>query len=108
MPDRTRFTLFVPANLNTGQAVPNRWLVRFEQNLATEFGGFTRIEANGAWIAPDGRLIAEPVRMYVCDIDGAVSEFADARMRNIAESVKTDLEQECVYVTCENIRASMI
>ena len=104
----TRFTLYVPASLNDGHTVPNRWTVDFERRLAVEFGGFTRIDAIGGWKSPTEEVIREPMRLYVVDISESAAEFAAMRMRQFAELVKHDLEQECVYLTRDTIDVHMI
>ena len=103
MGNKTRFTLYVPVSYNDGRTVPNRWVVDFEAELAYEFGGFTRTDSIGAWVAPDGRLVWEPVRLYACDIDNSAADFAAEKVRRFAGRIKHDLEQEMVYTTRETI-----
>ena len=78
-----------------------------EAAIREAFGGFTRTEGFGSWMADDGTIYREPV--YVYDIaapllmgegEDAGREWAGAMtaLRRIAAQIARDMTQECVYL----------
>lgn len=70
---------------------------RIEDSIVTRFGGFTKTYANGAWRNPDnGEIVSEPVIVY----DVAVSDDPTAAkdLIAVAQQIKREFAQECVYL----------
>ena len=101
----TRYTLTVPVCLNDGTRVPNRWTVKLERDMADIMGGFTRADGMGGWKSPDGSLVLEPVHLYAVDSD---DPFAPTLMEGFAHRVKSELEQQCVYLTRQNLYVTLV
>ncbi|MGH2619839.1 MAG: hypothetical protein ACRDHG_04630 [Anaerolineales bacterium] len=67
-----------------------------EAKMLVAFGGFTRTDGLGGWIAPDKHVFREPVFVYALameDTDANLSELVA-----LANYVKTTYSQQCVYV----------
>lgn len=100
-----RYTLTVPGCFNNGKRVPFEWTEKLETDLAGLFGGFTRLSGHGGWVSPDCNLVSEPVFIYQVDSD---DPFAPTLLDGFARRVKSDLEQECVYLTSADISVTLI
>ena len=113
-----RVTLHVPEVLNDGTPVGSRTFEAIEDQLlgvaaaarrASGIGeeGFTVLSgAFGVWRSPTGRIYRERQRLFLLDVPdvGRVFEQVVA----LADWVRTDLDQESVYVTVVELEAIAI
>ena len=99
-----RYTLHVPLVLNDGAPTPRAALRGIEDRLVDRFGGFTATTGTGGWKGAD-RAYVEPVQLYHVDTDryGVWDE-----LRELAQTIATQLGQEAVYITRQTIFAAMI
>lgn len=106
-----RYTLTVPVYLNDGTRVPNRWTVKLERDIADIMGGFTRLDGFGGWLGAgvtregNRKLYREPISVYQVD---SGDPFAPTLMEGFAHRVKSELEQECVYLTRQDISVTLV
>ncbi len=101
----TRYTLHVPLFYNNGTRVPLAEANLVENQILALAGGFTAVEALGAWRSDDtGRTYRELVTLYHVDTDDDIAP----ELERIAENVARRLKQEAVYVTAQDITASLV
>jgi hypothetical protein len=96
----TRYTVHVPLVWNDGYDVPDAYIATVEDAIATRFGGFTRIEAMGAW----GEQ-REPMALYFIDSDDV---NAGRDLIEMAAAIAFGLDQEAVYVTKQPIEVTLV
>ena len=86
---RLRFYVGTHGNAGRGEA---------HQYLASTFGGYTRIDAKGAWHAPGGYITLEPSLIYeVLTNSGDLAKVA-------AETLARLCSQQSVLYTIEDVQ----
>jgi len=65
----------------------------YELNLAATFGGFTRVEAKGAWIDPRGNLIEDINHVY----DVALEPHQVLTLRQLTLATARTMQEQAVY-----------
>jgi hypothetical protein len=69
---------------------------RFEHDLVSAFGGFTRTIGDGGWAGDDGKTVYETVSIYDIAMRDEFQDFGP--LKNMAVEYGRRLEQEAVYV----------
>lgn len=73
--------------------------------IAKEYGGVTFNRNLGGWVNDEGRLVEErSFTLYVVDIQNKGSE----KIQEVAQVIKTALNQSSVLVTSEDVEGLMI
>lgn len=87
--------IILPVNGNDGLSVEgaHKYL---KMSLASEFGGFSAIKADGGWVDNDGALQEEPVVIY--DVAAPSGVLEDKLLHDIARVAGREAGQICVYV----------
>ncbi len=96
--------LFVPCEFNDGKPVKESYLDYLAHAFCVMFGGVTTTDAHGRWLS-EGKLYAEPVRIFRVDSDSDKLREAFTR---IANNVKADLKQEAVYIRFGSVDTELI
>jgi hypothetical protein len=99
-----RFTLHVPLQRNDGSTVEDDILALIESDLLDIGGGFTAVDAVGAWRG-DGTTYREPVRLFHVDTD---DPEASGLLHALARAVARWLDQEAVYLTAADLTPSLV
>lgn len=102
----TRYTLHVPDHYNDGTPVGEIVLQDIEWQLGQLAGGFTALLGRGTWIDPvDGQAYHDSQVLYLIDSDDP--EVA-GKLHRLAERIADALRQEAVYLTHQEIGASLV
>ncbi len=99
-----RYTLHVPLQRNDGSPVESDILDLIESDLLDIGGGFTAVDAVGAWRG-DGTTYREPVRLFHVDTD---DPEASGLLHAVARTVARWLDQEAVYLTAAELTTSLV
>jgi hypothetical protein len=78
-------------------------VVAYGPRIANIAGGFTAVQGTGGWIDKNGVLVVEPVTVFDCDIPRSDGSGRAPALRNLAEMIKADLRQDCVYLRIDDI-----
>lgn len=95
----TRYTLHVPTHDNDGYPLASVHAYVDDQLLAY-YGGWTRTTAVGAWRSDEGTDYREGMFLYAVDTENTGS--APRQLRQIAEHIKHEAEQDAVYLTAQD------
>ncbi len=71
----------------------------FELAIVESFGGFTVSQTIGAWKAPSGQVIREPMARYIIAMD---SNSPHGIFELLANWIRKSCNQECVYMRLPN------
>ena len=103
MRDTTRLELLVPLADNDGVPFSNSAFASFEAFLVDTAGGFTRRgDVEGAWKAPDGRVMRDRSRSYVVTVP---EHLADHVASAIDHYVRRQFRQQAAFVESLPARA---
>lgn len=103
MQSHTRLELLVPLADNSGTPFADSTFAAFEDLLVNVAGGFTRRpDVEGAWKAPDGRVIRDRSRSYVVSVPDAV---ADRTASILDTQVRRRFRQEATFLESTPTRA---
>jgi hypothetical protein len=101
---KNRVTFYVPSTQNVGQPLPTRerkaLVSRVERVFAQEFGGATRTEGVGSYVANDGSLIQERVTL-VTSYHALETSEALAIVIPLAQAIKAEYGQEAIAIETE-------
>lgn len=93
-PELHTFVFHCPVNFNSGEPIPAAQLDALEKRLCELAGGFTRSEAQGAWVY-EGQLYHEPMRRYMLGLpESGIDELLDYAV----DTLKQDFGQINVWV----------
>lgn len=84
----------------------NRAVERARRVLAESFGGYTEVATSGGWVNDEGRLVEEVGRRWVCLALDMSREVAEWKGRQAAELIAEALQQACVVLEVEELRAA--
>lgn len=104
-PTQYRATLHVPKFLNNGTPVEESFVVALEDTLVARFGAFTRTGCTGVWKSDDGTVYTDKQCLYHIDV---CHENDIHGLRYVADEVREQLAQECVYVTVQQISTYLV
>jgi len=103
MRQTTRLELLLPLADNDGIPFPDAAFAAFEDFLVSVAGGFTRrADVEGAWRAPDGRVMRDRSRSYVVSVPVPI---ADRVASQIDQYVRRQFRQQAAYVESVPARA---
>ena len=85
--------IIIPTKDSDGLPVETN-LDKYLTIIAKRFGGYTLTTGQGGWISESGKLIQETVYLVDCDTELPEGEF----WKQLAQSIKSDLVQESVYL----------
>lgn len=99
-----KYELYVPQNLNNGDAVTGETISQIESVMEAMFGGFTHNPApqRGVYVNPEGRRYVDTVHVYTLFAD------TEAQIESLATYVCWTLDQECVSVVYPNGDAKFV
>ena len=93
--------VYIPSTIGARRAPPGkvRAAVRSAgSELARDMGGASAVDVEGFYLSASGKMVREKVKkVYVFADDDSISA-ASARVRAIAERIKTEFSQESVAV----------
>ena len=99
----TRLELLVLLEDNDGVPFPDTAFADFENFLVTTAGGFTRRgDVEGAWKAPDGRVMRDRSRSYVVTVP---ENLTDRAASSINRYVRRQFRQQAAFVETLPARA---
>jgi hypothetical protein len=96
-----RIAIYVPSTIKGNQPAPAelvaKWVRASKIKLASLFGGFTAYAGQGGWFSTELGLIEENVTIVQAftDADGLAKV---AQVRELAQAIATEMEQEVVSV----------
>ena len=101
-----KVTVIVPSTVGT-DAAPQELIDYHIKNaldtLARVAGGSTAVNAQGAWLDAQGKLVREPVcNVYAYCTEAQFGWLTEAAMR-VATEIKETMAQECVGVVIDNV-----
>ena len=99
----TRYALHVPLLDNEGRDLAELH-ADVRALLGEHFPGFTELPSEGAWLAGE-HVCHEPLRIYVVDSDDV---DAHEVIRKVGRKVKTEAQQDAVYLTAQAIQTELI
>lgn len=104
---RYSVTLHVPTALNGGSPVPEFYFQEVvEAYFLSRFGAYNMQESRGGWMDPaDGTTYHDPKRLYTVHV---ANESDINGIRYLADELRGELEQVCVYVTVSPITAYLV
>lgn len=80
---------------------------RLTTELCASFGGCSIFPGHGAWIAPNGECISEPINRFVVGVD-AEDHTANQRIFRYAVQFGHLAKQQAMYVTYSDGNAEVI
>lgn len=96
MRETTRLELLVPLSDNEGTPFPDATFAAFEDFLVRLAGGFTRRgDVEGAWRAPDGRVVRDWSRCYAVTVSEPIADRVASR---IDHEVRRSFRQEATFL----------
>lgn len=99
-----KITLYVPIiePIKKARQMGN-YTAKIATSLAGLFGGCTVTKSNGYWVDDTGNLIEDKINLCYSFTDSETLDANRIKVREICESMKTDLQQLEVSLEIDNI-----
>ena len=96
---RKKFSIYVPSTVDVDKPIDNSaYVEKTARFLSEHFGGCTRFDAVGNWIASDEKLVAEKVTICYAFCDVATYYKNILAVKRYARALCAEMRQEAISV----------